>query len=138
MSEKDSYTQLVEEFCTTEVGVTGQVEYIRCRVERVSPTTDWEKCWRLARLPGLGPDNISFLFKMMHDLLPTQKRVSRTKPRASPACPMPGCSAESEDLPHSLVLCEGNDGVGVRMLTCLRSFVPDLDVSSALRLELEV
>ena len=61
MSEKDWYTQLVEDFCTTEVGVNGEVEYIKCRVERASPTTDWEKYWRLA----------SFIFKIIHQILPT-------------------------------------------------------------------
>jgi hypothetical protein len=51
---------------------------------------------------------------------------------------MPGCRTDREDLSHALVICEGNDGVGVRMMTCLRNFVPNVDVSTALRLELEV
>ena len=40
----------------TEVGLNGEAEYIKYRVESASPTIDWERCWRLARLPGLGPD----------------------------------------------------------------------------------
>ena len=40
-----------------------------CRVERGSLDTDWENGTRLARLPGLGPANISFLFQMMHGVL---------------------------------------------------------------------
>ena len=93
-----------------EVDGNVQQTNILCRVERASPSTDWESSWRLARLPGLGPENVSFLFKLLHDILPKQERVARTKPRASPACPLPGCDAASET--HGLVLCEGNNGVG--------------------------
>ena len=60
MSEKDWYRVLLEEYCTMEVDHTGEQVHIKCRVERASPLTDWEKSWRLARLPGLGPENISF------------------------------------------------------------------------------
>ena len=97
MSEKEWYQFLLEDMCTMEVDNEENSRYKMCRVERASPDTDWEGCWRLARLPGLGPDNTSFLFKMMHDLLPTQERLARTKPRASPACPMPGCQEAIED-----------------------------------------
>ena len=51
MSEKDWYTMLLEENCTMEVGDSDRWdnrEYIKCRVERASPDTDWEECWRLA------------------------------------------------------------------------------------------
>ena len=78
---------------------------ILCRVERASPGTDWENSWRLARLPGLGPDNIAFLFKLMHEILPTQELVARTKPMASPSCTVVGCTVNvTEDLPHALIL----------------------------------
>jgi hypothetical protein len=63
----------------------GLRQQILCRVERASLGTDWENSWRLVRLPGLGPGNTSFLFKLMHEILPTQECVARTKPKASPA-----------------------------------------------------
>ena len=108
-----------------------------CRVERAVPGTDWENSWRLARLPGLGPENLSFLFKMMHDILPTQERVARTKPRASSSCTMLGCTVVvCEDLPHALILCDANNGVGYRVLRCMQNYLPDAE--SALRLELNV
>ena len=138
MSEKQWYRLLLEDNCTMEEGMEQEQRYIMCRVELANPDADWERSWRLARLHGLGPENVSFLFKMIHQILPTQERVARASPRTSPACPMPGCRADREDLPHALVICGGNDGVGMRMMTCLRNFVPDLDVSSALRLDFEV
>ena len=109
-----------------------------CRVERASPATDWESCWRLARLPGLGPENTSFLVKMMHDILPTKERVARAMPRASPACSMPGCGEAREDRGHALVECVGNNGVGQGLMRCLRSFDANIEVEQVLRLELNV
>ena len=85
MSEKEWYTLLLEENCTMEV-VGDSEEYIKCSVERANPSTDWENSWRLARLPELGPDNTSFLFSLLHQILPTKERVARTKPNASSQC----------------------------------------------------
>ena len=127
------FDDLSVEQCTGQDNI-----YIMCRVELAKPDTDWERSWRLARLPGLGPENISFLFKMMHEILPTQERVSRTSPRASPACQAPGCGHGREDIPHALVLCGQNDGVGARLMACLRNCVPNLEVEAALRLEFDV
>ena len=104
LTEKQWYQILMEENFMEESD-RGVRQHIMCRVERASPGTDWENSWRLARLPGLGPDNISFLFKLMHEILPTQERVARTKPRASPSCTVVGCTVNvTEDLPHALIL----------------------------------
>ena len=62
--------------------------------------TDWEMSRRLARLPGLRPDNVSYLFKMMHEILPTQECKARTSLRISVACPVPGCGNIEEALTH--------------------------------------
>ena len=60
--------------------------FISTRNELASPTTDWERTWRLARLKGLGPDNTTFLFRLGHKLLVTKERQSRTNPASSPIC----------------------------------------------------
>ena len=75
---------------------------------------------------------------MLHQLLPTQERVARTNPKLAPECQVGGCDKSREDLPHALVLCAGNDGVGSRMMSCLRQYCPNLEVEAALRLELDV
>ena len=75
---------------------------------------------------------------MLHQLLPTQERLSRILPRASSTCILPACVDLQDDLPHALVLCQGNDGVGIRVMECLRRYHPNLDVEAALRLELDV
>ena len=103
MSEKMWYTLLLEDSCTMEEGEQGQV-YIECRVERANQNVDWEHSWRLARLSGLGPENVSFLFKLLHQLLPTQERVARTKPGTSPNCRVQGCQNQIDNIEHALIL----------------------------------
>ena len=105
---------------------------------RVTLCTDWEQCWRLARLPGLGPENISFLFKLIHQTLPTQERVARTKPRASPTCKAQECQGVVENLSHAMVYCPANDRVGLKLLECLREIQPGLQAEAILRLEIQV
>ena len=139
MSEKEWYNILLEDSCTMEVGESGRKEFIQCRVERISPETDWENSWRLARLPGLGPDNISFLFRMLHQTLPTMERVARTKPNQSSSCKMQSCPDNTEEnLSHALIHCAGNKYVGHQLLSCLRTVEPGLQADGLLRLELPV
>ena len=138
MTEQEWYYFLLEEHCTMEMGES-RMEYIKCRVERRSPDTDWENSWRLARLPGLGPDNISFLFRMLHQTLPTQERVARTKPNQSSICKMQECNAnQEEDLDHALIQCEANACMGTQLLSCLNTIEPGLNAEALLRLELPV
>ena len=137
MSEKMWYTLLLEDNCIMEEAEHGQ-DYIKCRVERAIPAADWEHCWRLARLSGLGPENMTFLFKLLHQILPTQERVARSKPSTSPSCKMPGCLSAVEDLEHALILCQFNDDVGLQLLEFRRGFSPALQTESLLRLELHV
>ena len=88
---------------------------------------------------GLGPENTSFLFKLLHNTLVTQERLSRTNPKISSLCKFPGCpGTDVENLPHALVLCHGNNGVGTRIMQTLQSFVPGLGVEEALHLEFTV
>ena len=125
---------MVEEITTTEAE-GGSQDYIPCRVERASPGADWETCWRLARLSGLGPDNTSFLFKLIHQILPTQERISRTKPNSSPNCKAQGCQGQIESLEHALINCHANQGVGVQLLEFVQGLAPTPDAQALLRLE---
>ena len=139
MSEKEWYRLLVEEITTTEPeGDRQGSEYVPCRVERASPGADWESCWRLARLSGLGPENTSFLFKLNHQILPTQERIARTKPNSSPNCKAQGCHGQVESLEHALLSCQANQRVGTKLLELVKGFAPGLDVQALLRLELHV
>ena len=111
-------------------------ELIPCRAETKDPEINWETVWHRVRLPGLGPVMVSFLFKVVHDLLPTQERVSRTNPAVTGTCRM--CESESlETLDHALVTCPANQGTGVALLAALPSEAR-VEGHLALRLQLPV
>ena len=139
MSEQQWYRLLLEENVTMEELETGESRFMACRVELASPWTDWEISWRLSRLPGLGPEHSSFLFKLLHQILPTQERVSRTSPTTNSLCKHRDCTGDStEDIPHCLVYCRGNDGVGMKLVECARTVAPGQSVEQFLQLNLGV
>ena len=121
----------------TEDGLTmqGGSDYIPCRAEVASPTTDWDQCWRLCRLPGLGSELSSFCFKLLHGLLVTKQRQHQLNPRTSPTCSHCDSQVE-EDLQHALLQCDYNGGVGQSLLSVAQQHIPDISTASLLRLEL--
>ena len=85
--------------------------YVPSRSELASPTTDWELCWRLSRLPGLGSDLVSFNFKLLHLLLVTRQRLQQFNVNHVATCCL--CEDEvDEDLEHACIHCNFNNGVG--------------------------
>jgi hypothetical protein len=84
MSESQWYQLLLEDKVTMEVRDL-QRQLIMCRVELGSPSTDWDVTWERVRLKGLGPNLTSFLFKIVHQLLPTQERGGEDKPKPVPS-----------------------------------------------------
>ena len=95
---------LVEQEITMVEQENGQMELIKSRAELASPTTDWETSWRRARLKGIGSDGTSFLWKMLHNLLPTEARLSRILPNSSEQCklcPAPATADLTACLPVS-------------------------------------
>ena len=138
MTEKEWTKVLIEMNVTMEQVEEEQWRLIRCRVEQASPQINWERTWRLLALSGLGSEHRSFLFKMSHQLLPTQERINRTSKAASPTCKAQGCTGDQEeDLIHALVDCKTNNGVGLSLLNALKQHMPQLSSASLLRLEFD-
>jgi hypothetical protein len=137
MSEGQWYQLLLEDKVTMEVRDL-QRQLIMCRVELGSPSTDWDVTWERVRLKGLGPNLTSFLFKIVHQLLPTQERVARTNPNQSPACKARGClEGETEDLVHALVTCRSNNGVGRAVMDSVAMMIDQVTDEQALRLQFQ-
>ena len=91
------------------------------------------------RLPGLGPENVSFLFKLMHNTLVTQERLSKTSPNIRPTCKFPGCpGTDTEDRCHALYHCPGNNDVGKYIFRSISNFVPSLEIEDAITLDFHV
>ena len=108
---------------------------IPIRTEILHPALDWPETWRLARLKGLGSILTSFLFKLLHCLLPTQERVSRIGVAENLGLCLI-CNNEPEDLLHAFFLCQHSRVVGHALLGYLQQSVPDLTPEDVLKLQL--
>ena len=107
------------------------------RAETLSPTTDWPNSWRLSRMPGLESDLSSFLFKLLHKLLPTQDRVSRivrAEAELRGLCQL--CHREFEDIYHAFFSCPHSRVSGLGLLGLVQGLYPDLQPDDVLQLHL--
>ena len=68
----------------------------------------------------------SFLWRMVHNLLPTQERLNRLLSTVtSPECTL--CdSGDFCDIPHALITCNFNNDVGNWLIRCLKVQLPNV------------
>ena len=102
----------------------------------MNPDTDWSLTWSLARTPGLGSELTSFLFKLLHGLLPTQDRVTRFG-LAGPnqgLCQL--CQREVEDQVHAFFTCPHSLHAGLALIGYVQYCVPHLSPEAALKLDI--
>ena len=86
MTKAQWYRVLLEQNITMVESVDQRMEYVKLRTELSSPSTDWESSWRRAMLKGLGSEALSFLWKLLHNLLPTEVGLTRILPNQSEQC----------------------------------------------------
>ena len=134
MSIKQWVKLLTEDNLTMEV-TENTKQFKLCRVELSSPRTDWTKSWRLCRLNGLGSEISSFNFKLLHQLLVSRVRQHQMMQTVSPECNL--CQNNLEDLPHALIHCSFNNGVGERLLDVVKTYIPGISDQALLRLEFD-
>ena len=138
MSTKQWYQVLLEdEVLMAPTNETSPQTLLPVRVETLHPSNDWNQTWILARTKGLGSDLTSFLFRLLHYLLPTQDRVSRmvgVQTQLPGVCTL--CHTEAEDQIHAFFTCQKSSVTGHALLGYVQAVVPDLSPEAALRLEL--
>ena len=94
----------------------------------------WKESYRLCRLPGLSPDSKSFLFKLIHTLIPSNERLNHLNQQVSPLC---WCRAgATETYEHLFFHCDQNSESGQALLRCIQSYDRSVSEEKALRLEL--
>ena len=135
MSSKDWYRHLIEENVTMETNQEGRRSYIKCRVELQHHQNNWEMSWRLARLKGLESDQISFLWRLLHNLLPTQSRISRILNQPDSSCKV--CQHPNDDLLH-LFDCRSSSQVCQALLRSVRTRQPNISPQQIILLALEL
>ena len=98
-----------------------------CRVELNHPEVDWQLSWQLASMKNLTSEDQTFLWKMLHDILPTQSRLHRMGMRNAPTPNCTLCDSSVVDLlPHALVTCQNNREVTDWLLKVVHQHVPGL------------
>ena len=100
---------------------------VPCRVERLAPDIDWGRSWLAVCVPGLTPEMRSFLWKMLHCILPTQERLHRMN---MPNAPSPLCvqctEGKLDDIEHALLRCNKIKPGADFLLQTLKSEIPDI------------
>ena len=138
MSVKEWYRYLVEKNITKRVAANddeGRTEQIPCRIEDIFPTVPWSDIYSISRHKGLSPDDKSFLFKLIHRLLPSKERLHHLTPASSPLCPCG--NGENETYQHLFYSCVKNAQAGRALLHCLQSYDHSLTEEKSLRVEIE-
>ena len=99
---------MVEQKLTMHEMDNNSREYIKSRAELSCTSNDWEKTWTRLRLNGLGSAATSFLWKLLHQLLTTEYRLSRILPNRTPDCKL--CPGHVQaDLVHCFFHCDTNN-----------------------------
>ena len=111
MTIKEWYRFLLEKNVTMrELDQAGRSELIPFKVEMREPNVCWSECYRICRLRGLAPDDISFLFRLIHTLLPSKERLLHLTGQGSSLCW--SNSGETEDYSHLFCGCTKNTEAG--------------------------
>ena len=113
------YRVLIEDQVTMVQENDNPREFIMSRSELISSSTDWSTSYRRARLKGLGSEIVTFLWKLLHQLLPTEERLARCSQAVTASCKI---------CPQS---------VANWLLSILQQYDPAVTSSKLLRLEFE-
>ena len=132
------YKALLEKYVTAEVDDNGFQYDKRCKIEREHPDIDWDRTWSLACIRGLESSEYTFLWKMIHNLLPTKERLSRILATVTnPQCAL--CNSQDTcNLAHALFSCSFNNNVGQWLLNLLSSIIPNVTPSQVILLNLNI
>ena len=87
-----------------------------CRVERIYSDANWDEIWSAYRMPCLSPATRSFLFKMLHELLPTEQRLNRIGRNNGAVCKYTCLGQPIADLANCLLSCDLVKDVGMWLL----------------------
>ena len=129
MSAKQWYERLLKKnVLVTEVvdadGVVVSTE-IKTKCELEFPQFDWDIIWLRARMPGLNNDQRSFLFKLLHNILPSQERQHRTCRNVdSPHCLLCASNAVDSVWHHAFINCSHTSEAITWMTRILSSLDP--------------
>ena len=130
------YRELLKLFVMTETDSNGFVFNVRSKIEIKNPYLDLEDIWRLSIYKAFNAEEISFSFKLLHNLLPTQENLSKVLARMGTSNICTLCSGQLRgDQLHSFLVCSFNNGVGKWLVGCLNALNPAIGQKQILNFE---
>ena len=136
MSSGIWYKVLLENLVTHRLDENGSRVLKECRAESKNPGEDWERIWQAAMTPGLPSELRTFLWRMLHNILPTRARLFRMN---LPNAPTPTCilcdDGSPDTLLHALLLCHHIRPAADFLLSTIRSEIPDITPTRVLMLD---
>ena len=129
------YRALLNLYVLTEKDDDGFVFEKCSKLEQGHSQTSWDSTWNVVCHPSLESADHSFLFCLLHDLLPTQLILAKVL-RAHYSTNVCGlCDLQvSGDQLHSFLICPFNNGVGLWLKECMRRSWPALQDTQVLNL----
>ena len=106
------------------------------RIELLVPTAQWNIIWRNVHLKVLSSAEISFSWKLVHNLLPTEERVHETVRNAPASCKFLCPGEAPANLEHCLLSCCMTSDVGSWLVRVLQLKSPGCTVHDMLRLQI--
>ena len=133
------YRVILESTVTHRAGQGTANELIPCRVEEKYPDKDWDRAWSYLVLPGLPSDLTSFLWLMIHNLLPTKERLFRLGMPNINENTCDFCDRQAIDsIQHALLQCPSNDTTNSFLLEAIRRELPDVQPEQVVLLDLHL
>ena len=135
MTVKQWYSFLVEQDLTMEPGNL-QVRTLRpCRVERMYSEVQWENVWANVRMSALGNCSKAFAWKLVHDLLPTEEKLSAAVKNFQSGCKYSCPDSPVANLEHVFFKCHLTHDVGNWLLDLFKTVNAEATSESILRLD---
>ena len=135
MTTNDWYMELLTTRVLYEWSVNDEKSLYPLRCEVLCPENNWQQTWRFLNLQGLSTEQRSFLFRLLHRLIPTGQRLLRFKKSDSSRCTL--CNHnEDEDLSHALLRCDYNGELNHWIINWCRKIFPTLSIENILGLNL--
>ena len=100
------------------------------------PSTDWDTVWENSCLKCFDSSMLSFAFKLIHDLLPYEARLSAIFPNTPAVCKYNCQEDPAADIEHVFFKCKFTKEVGEWLVDIVRSAEPQFTLISILKLEL--
>ena len=125
MTTKDWYYYILHNnlFYTKVNGVSTK---LFCRIERMKPDWNFPEVWASVRLASLPSQTTSFLWKLAHELIPSEGRLSACNfgGNTSPFCKRACIDEKIADYEHIFFGCSQSKDIGEWLLSRIRGHSP--------------